>query len=43
MKPNNCLIGPGGELKLADFGLSRLLLSPERNRPYTNQVIERLV
>ena len=37
IKPNNCLIAPTGELKLADFGLSRLLASPERSRPYTNQ------
>ena len=38
MKPNNCLIAPSGELKLADFGLSRLIASPLRSRPYTNQV-----
>ncbi|GAX76672.1 hypothetical protein CEUSTIGMA_g4118.t1 [Chlamydomonas eustigma] len=41
MKPNNCLISPTGELKLGDFGLSRLLGSPERGRPYTNQVFAR--
>ena len=38
VKPNNCLIATNGVLKLADFGLSRTLASPERDRPYTNQV-----
>jgi hypothetical protein len=40
VKPNNFLVASDGVLKLADFGLSRLLLSPERGRPYTNQVWE---
>eukprot|EP00798_Chlamydomonas_sp_ICE-L_P022421 gene22421-29533_t len=41
VKPNNCLIAANGVLKLADFGLSRTLHSPDRNRPYTNQVFAR--
>uniref|UniRef100_A0A7S0RJR5 Protein kinase domain-containing protein n=1 Tax=Chlamydomonas leiostraca TaxID=1034604 RepID=A0A7S0RJR5_9CHLO len=43
VKPNNCLLAPDGGLKLADFGLARLLASPERdmNRPYTSQVFAR--
>mmetsp|Transcript_42543 Transcript_42543/g.127592 ORF Transcript_42543/g.127592 Transcript_42543/m.127592 type:complete len:371 (-) Transcript_42543:442-1554(-) len=41
VKPNNFLVAPDGSLKLADFGLSRLLLSPEHHRPYTNQVFAR--
>ncbi|KAG1676977.1 hypothetical protein FOA52_014854 [Chlamydomonas sp. UWO 241] len=41
VKPNNFLVSPDGSLKLGDFGLSRLLLSPEHHRPYTNQVFAR--
>lgn len=40
VKPNNFLVAPGGELKLADFGLARLYGSPGRPR-YTNQVFAR--
>lgn len=36
MKPNNLLIGPGGQLKLADFGLARIFGSPDRR--FTHQV-----
>lgn len=36
MKPNNLLIGPNGQLKLADFGLARLFGSPDRK--FTHQV-----
>lgn len=36
MKPNNLLIGPRGQLKLADFGLARLFGSPDRR--FTHQV-----
>ena len=36
MKPNNLLIGPDGQLKLADFGLARLFGSPDRK--FTHQV-----
>ncbi|XP_047313807.1 cyclin-dependent kinase D-3-like isoform X1 [Impatiens glandulifera] len=39
MKPNNLLIGPGGQLKLADFGLARLYGSPDRR--FTHQVFAR--
>ncbi|KAL3651899.1 Cyclin-dependent kinase D-1 [Castilleja foliolosa] len=39
MKPNNLLIGPGGQLKLADFGLARLFGSPGRR--FTHQVFAR--
>nr|XP_043636999.1 cyclin-dependent kinase D-3-like [Erigeron canadensis] len=39
MKPNNLLIGPGGQLKLADFGLARIFGSP--NRKFTHQVFAR--
>lgn len=39
IKPNNLLIAPTGELKLADFGLARLIGSPDRR--YTNQVFAR--
>lgn len=39
MKPNNLLIGPGGQLKLADFGLARLFGSPDRR--FTHQVFAR--
>ncbi|NP_001311640.1 cyclin-dependent kinase D-3-like [Nicotiana tabacum] len=38
MKPNNLLIGPKGQLKLADFGLARLFGSPDR---FTHQVFAR--
>mmetsp|Transcript_59634 Transcript_59634/g.134545 ORF Transcript_59634/g.134545 Transcript_59634/m.134545 type:complete len:571 (+) Transcript_59634:133-1845(+) len=31
VKPQNVLIGPGGVLKIADFGLARTLASPLRN------------
>lgn len=36
MKPNNLLIGPNGQLKLADFGLARIFGSPDRR--FTHQV-----
>ncbi|GJP36361.1 hypothetical protein CLOM_g20875 [Closterium sp. NIES-68] len=36
MKPNNLLIGPTGELKIADFGFARLFGSPDRK--LTHQV-----
>lgn len=36
MKPNNLLIGPRGQLKLADFGLARIFGSPDRR--FTHQV-----
>ncbi|KAK4479308.1 hypothetical protein RD792_014819, partial [Penstemon davidsonii] len=39
MKPNNLLIGPNGQLKLADFGLARLFGSPDRR--FTHQVFAR--
>lgn len=39
MKPNNLLIGPHGQLKLADFGLARLFGSPDRR--FTHQVFAR--
>lgn len=39
MKPNNLLIGAGGQLKLADFGLARLFGSPDRR--FTHQVFAR--
>ncbi|KAG6587670.1 cyclin-dependent kinase D-3 [Cucurbita pepo subsp. pepo] len=39
MKPNNLLIGPNGQLKLADFGLARIFGSPDRR--YTHQVFAR--
>ncbi|KAL8488056.1 hypothetical protein ACS0TY_024364 [Phlomoides rotata] len=39
MKPNNLLIGPGGQLKLADFGLARIFGSPDRR--FTHQVFAR--
>ncbi|KAE8667758.1 Cyclin-dependent kinase D-1 [Hibiscus syriacus] len=35
MKPNNLLIGPNGQLKLADFGLARVFGSPDRR--FTHQ------
>ncbi|AAF24839.1 putative protein-serine/threonine kinase CMGC-CDK-CDK7 family [Arabidopsis thaliana] len=39
MKPNNLLIGPNGQLKLADFGLARIFGSP--GRKFTHQVFAR--
>ncbi|CAM8918685.1 unnamed protein product [Rhodiola kirilowii] len=39
MKPNNLLIGPNGQLKLADFGLARIFGSPDRR--FTHQVFAR--
>ncbi|XP_012484235.1 cyclin-dependent kinase D-3 isoform X1 [Gossypium raimondii] len=39
MKPNNLLIGPNGQLKLADFGLARIFGSPDRK--FTHQVFAR--
>ncbi|KAL6178199.1 hypothetical protein ACLB2K_049718 [Fragaria x ananassa] len=39
MKPNNLLIGPNGQLKLADFGLARVFGSPDRR--FTHQVFAR--
>jgi len=37
LKPNNLLISPAGQLKLADFGLARIFGSP--NRRFTHQVV----
>ncbi|CAL1408997.1 unnamed protein product [Linum trigynum] len=39
MKPNNLLIGSGGQLKLADFGLARVFGSPDRK--FTHHVFAR--
>ncbi|KAJ7556215.1 hypothetical protein O6H91_05G074600 [Diphasiastrum complanatum] len=39
LKPNNLLIATDGQLKLADFGLARILGSPDRN--FTHQVFAR--
>ncbi|XP_050213048.1 cyclin-dependent kinase D-3-like [Mercurialis annua] len=39
MKPNNLLIAPNGQLKLADFGLARIFGSPDRK--FTHQVFAR--
>ncbi|CAH8391068.1 unnamed protein product [Eruca vesicaria subsp. sativa] len=39
MKPNNLLIGPDGQLKLADFGLARIFGTPDRK--FTHQVFAR--
>ncbi|KAI9101545.1 hypothetical protein K1719_023789 [Acacia pycnantha] len=39
VKPNNLLIGPNGQLKLADFGLARVFGSPDRR--FTHQVFAR--
>jgi cyclin-dependent kinase 7 len=39
MKPNNLLLGPDGQLKLADFGLARIFGSPDRK--FTHQVFAR--
>ena len=36
LKPNNLLLAPDGSLKLADFGLARIVGSPDRQ--LTNQV-----
>lgn len=42
LKPNNLLLAPDGSLKLADFGLARIVGSPVREgRPLTNQVCPR--
>mmetsp|Transcript_31806 Transcript_31806/g.61268 ORF Transcript_31806/g.61268 Transcript_31806/m.61268 type:complete len:368 (+) Transcript_31806:90-1193(+) len=42
LKPNNLLLAPDGSLKLADFGLARIVGSPVREgRPLTNQVYNR--
>ncbi|KAL8471066.1 hypothetical protein ACS0TY_033586 [Phlomoides rotata] len=38
MKPNNLLIGPGGQLKLADFGLACIFGSPDRR--FTHQMVQ---
>ncbi|KAK3272434.1 hypothetical protein CYMTET_19269 [Cymbomonas tetramitiformis] len=38
LKPNNLLIGPDGNLKLADFGLARIYGSPDRR--LTSQVFQ---
>ncbi|KAA3455749.1 cyclin-dependent kinase D-3-like [Gossypium australe] len=37
MKPNNLLIGPNGQLKLADFGLARIFGSPDRKFTHQNK------
>ncbi|CAN8241848.1 unnamed protein product [Cochlearia groenlandica] len=39
MKPNNLLIGPNGQLKLADFGLARIFGSPSPK--FTHHVFAR--
>ncbi|XP_010416185.1 PREDICTED: cyclin-dependent kinase D-1-like [Camelina sativa] len=39
MKPNNLLIGPNGQLKLADFGLARIFSIP--GHKFTHQVFTR--
>ncbi|KAF7136096.1 hypothetical protein RHSIM_Rhsim08G0129200 [Rhododendron simsii] len=41
MKPNNLLIGPRGQLKLADFGLARIFGSPDRR--FTHQVLGMII
>eukprot|EP00741_Cyanophora_paradoxa_P005123 tig00000863_g4965.t1 len=39
LKPDNLLIAPDGQLKIADFGLARMFGSPDRN--LSNQVVTR--
>ncbi|XP_059589058.1 cyclin-dependent kinase 20 isoform X2 [Alligator mississippiensis] len=40
LKPANLLISASGQLKIADFGLARVL-APESQRPYSHQVATR--
>ncbi|KAH8877843.1 Cyclin-dependent kinase 12 [Schistosoma japonicum] len=39
IKCSNILINNRGQLKLADFGLARLYIAGDKERPYTNKVI----
>ncbi|KAL7065031.1 hypothetical protein AAHC03_05016 [Spirometra sp. Aus1] len=39
IKCSNILINNRGQLKLADFGLARLYIADDKERPYTNKVI----
>ncbi|CAH8501511.1 unnamed protein product [Schistosoma turkestanicum] len=39
IKCSNILINNKGQLKLADFGLARLYIAGDKERPYTNKVI----
>ncbi|KAG5453544.1 Cyclin-dependent kinase 12 [Clonorchis sinensis] len=39
IKCSNILINNRGQLKLADFGLARLYVAGDKERPYTNKVI----
>ncbi|CAL8070009.1 unnamed protein product [Calicophoron daubneyi] len=39
IKCSNILVNNSGQLKLADFGLARLYVAGDKERPYTNKVI----
>merc|ERR1712203_1190477 len=39
IKCSNILINNRGQVKLADFGLARLFVAEDKQRPYTNKVI----